>query len=102
MISEATILGTYGGSMNSEQVLLEAQKNLESYMNEENLTADAELQMLSCAYSVLFLKSLGQGPTKEIALAHKTIATCHNRLKETVLAEKHLRLFQAYMQTSMR
>ncbi|MFZ4405029.1 MAG: MerR family transcriptional regulator [Pseudobdellovibrionaceae bacterium] len=67
-----------------------------SYFKRSHLGVDEELQMLTAAYSSLFLTFVSQGSTKELAKGHRLIAKCLNKIGEDSLAKRHLATGIAY------
>jgi hypothetical protein len=82
--------------MDLNQLLNEATRWTGDYQMKANLGADEELQMLSCAYSVLFLKVCANKPTKEIGEAHAIIAKCFERLGDNNWSGRHSKLADVY------
>lgn len=85
--------------MELEQLLSEAKRWTEDYKRRNDLGSAEELQMLSCAYSTLFLTACANKSKSELAEAHKQIAECFKKLGDSNWSNRHLILANGYMKT---
>lgn len=67
-----------------------------AYLKRKKLGHDEELQMVAGAYAHLFLMAAAQGRVEEFAKSHSLIAKCLKNIGEIHLADRHLKLANAY------
>ncbi len=76
-----------------------ATKFTDDYLKRENLGSDEELQLMSSAYTSLFLTTCDwkEGQTLDsLADAHALIAKSYTKIGQTELSARHGRLSEAY------
>ena len=66
------------------------------YLSKEKLGHDEELQLLSCAYSVLFLSACANKSMSELGQSHEFIAQCFEKIGDRNYAQKHQKTAAAY------
>lgn len=84
--------------MTYDDLISDAKKYAEkNYMAKEKLGHDEELQLLSCAYSILFLSACANKSMPELGRSHEFIAKCFEKIGDQKYAQKHLKTAAAYL-----
>lgn len=82
---------------NHNQLINEARTYAqENYLSKSKLGHDEELQLLSCAYSVLYLTARTNKTVQDLATAHEFIAQCFEKIGDSNYAARHLQIARAY------
>lgn len=86
--------------MNYDQMIADAKRYAEqNYLNKEKLSNDEELQLLSCAYSVLYLSACANKSSAELGSAHRFIADCFIKIGDKNFSDRHLKMADTYNKT---
>lgn len=82
--------------MEYDNLIRIAREHADAYLAEQTLGTAEELQLLSCAHSILFLTACAQKAVIELAAAHDFIAQCYEKVGDSVYPSRHRELAAGY------
>ena len=81
--------------MLTKLITLAFEEGLE-FLKLERMNAEQELQLLGCAYGILFLSQLAERNPAEMKVVHEFLARCHKRIGDATYAKKHQYMAQRW------